>query len=409
MNRSLLVSIGLAAGSLATALAIGRQNVPVLSTPVYRSLDQIDPAIPVGPGYGASSVTDGRPALIVIGAPGYYLLTGSLSVPAGSDGVRIASGGVTLDLRGFSIRGAAGSGDGITMDGVNRANITIRNGTISLMGEDGVDLSRGRNVTVEGVSAAANAFDGIVIDQGQVRQSNARSNGRSGFVHYRSATFTECVATSNSQYGFLTAAIVADGPAERMPAPRESARVTDGTLPTATGAVLRGCVAAQNNLDGFRVGIASIMTECQAQSNAGAGYFLSSDSLLSRSSAVENGSAGIDAGASSIVVDSCMSSVNLVEGVILSAGGVLRQSSVVMRPGQVGVRVAVGIARIEGNTFTGNGTAINLANTRSVAIGNVFGNVLTEVTNASQALVGATVSGTGSLSSSASPWSNLSR
>src|SRR5271154_1653611 len=59
-----------------------------------------------------------------------YRLTGSLSVPAGIDGIDVTASNVTIDLNGFSIKAPGDSG--ITVTGINasaQSDVTVENGT----------------------------------------------------------------------------------------------------------------------------------------------------------------------------------------------------------------------------------------------------------------------------------------
>ncbi|MEM1422772.1 MAG: hypothetical protein AAGH64_02100 [Planctomycetota bacterium] len=78
--------------------------------PTGKTLDEIEPRTPL-------SSPDGQ--TIVIDTPGSYYLTGDIDGAVGS-GIRIDSGGVTIDLGGFAIRSddadvGSGSSAGITI------------------------------------------------------------------------------------------------------------------------------------------------------------------------------------------------------------------------------------------------------------------------------------------------------
>jgi hypothetical protein len=92
-----------------------------------KSLDQIEPRTPI-------SYEE-----YYIGSPGSYYLTANLTgANAGNPyGIWIASDNVTIDLNGFCLQGGSGSSSGIYIYG-NHTNITVRNGTITGWGGDGV-------------------------------------------------------------------------------------------------------------------------------------------------------------------------------------------------------------------------------------------------------------------------------
>lgn len=134
---------------------------------------------------------------VTLSLPGSYRLAGNLTVPnANIDAIVIAASHVTLDLNGFAILGSTdcsggldpcannGIGSGIHTPDV-QFNVTIRNGTIQGMGNEGIFL-RGDSHLVENMHVRSNGFGGIFIgssnDQaGSIVQNNtAQRNGGDG-------------------------------------------------------------------------------------------------------------------------------------------------------------------------------------------------------------------------------------
>src|SRR5437660_214759 len=82
----------------------------------------------------------------IIAQPGSYRLSGNLVVPnTNTTAIQIDADNVTIDLNGFAITGPLpcfvcfpGSGNGIF--GLNRNNITIKNGYIKGVGNNGVSI-----------------------------------------------------------------------------------------------------------------------------------------------------------------------------------------------------------------------------------------------------------------------------
>ena len=121
---------------------------------------------------------------------GSYRLTGNLSVPASTDGVRIEADGVTLDLNGFSISGptritcpiqGCPPNNGIGVHSLNATGSTVRNGSVENMGAEGIRL------------------DG----EARVYDVTARSNGRSGIQVGSWSLVRHCVANQNDLAGII--------------------------------------------------------------------------------------------------------------------------------------------------------------------------------------------------------------
>ncbi len=105
--------------------------------PTMKTLDQVEARTPVQalPGDGS--------ALHVISEPGSYYLTAAIAGEAGRDGIRIAASDVNLDLNGFTLRGVAGSGNGIRVEGTDGAGdpidaVTVGNGVVRGWGANGL-------------------------------------------------------------------------------------------------------------------------------------------------------------------------------------------------------------------------------------------------------------------------------
>lgn len=133
---------------------------------------------------------------VTISESGSYRLTGNLDLTAedaNRDAIDVQAANVTIDLNGFVIFGATictgdpvsscsptGSGDGIQTTSVSYENLTVRNGTIRGMGQNGVNCST--RCTVDNLRAVENGLNGIGVSNrmGIVRDSLAHRNGSSG-------------------------------------------------------------------------------------------------------------------------------------------------------------------------------------------------------------------------------------
>jgi Right handed beta helix region len=175
---------------------------------------------------------------VTISQPGSYKLSGNLTLPnTNTTAIEIAASRVTIDLNGLAIVGpnncafspCSGSGYGIRTT-AESFNVTIRNGTIEGMGQDGISLdgdaftvedmhvtgNGGNGITlgsihltsslVQHVVARENGHDGIDVSSGLVSFSTASENGDAGiFIQgYGSAAHNVC--SLNTGYGLLVGA-----------------------------------------------------------------------------------------------------------------------------------------------------------------------------------------------------------
>lgn len=124
---------------------------------------------------------------------GSYRLTGNLTVTSGADGIDVSADNVTIDLNGFAITGAGGAGgNGIAS---TNSQVTVRNGTVTGMGANGISL--GANATIADVHAVGNGANGIVVgNAGLVTHCTVSGNGGVGI----SITGSGSTVLQNSVY-----------------------------------------------------------------------------------------------------------------------------------------------------------------------------------------------------------------
>ena len=170
--------------------------------------------------FGFALAGDGPGFPITIAHEGSYVLGGDIVVPnANTTAIEITASNVTLDLNGFSIKGptvcsgapfvtnCSPTGTGRGVNAAESPSITVRNGTVTGMGEYGVFVG-GPGSLVERVHASHNGADGFSVASGVVLHSTASHNGGHGMTLSSGVAFGN-VARSNHGTGFsgvLTAA-----------------------------------------------------------------------------------------------------------------------------------------------------------------------------------------------------------
>jgi hypothetical protein len=183
-----------------------------------KTLDQVQPCIPI------QSLPGDATATHVIVDSGSYYLTGNVIGESGKHGLFVQADTVTIDLKGFSLIGVAGSLDGIHFDDPT-VDGSVLKGMIRLWGQDGIDGEKLASGRFEAITSEANGGAGIMMgsdsvasgcllrendhfgidasDNCYIRNCVSRSNGYGGFKLYSGGAVRDCIAESNSYEGVV--------------------------------------------------------------------------------------------------------------------------------------------------------------------------------------------------------------
>ena len=176
-----------------SAFAQGPLTPPGAPAASMKTLDQVEARVPVD----ALHTPGDSSHRFVIMQPGSYYLTGNITGVAGKGGILVDAGNVTIDLNGFGLVGVSGSLEGITslVD-----SVTIRNGTVSGWGSNGIN---GLGITrVYGIQSNNNGGTGVVVgDQSSVTDCNAIQNTNFGIHISQSCQVVHCTASENTNAG----------------------------------------------------------------------------------------------------------------------------------------------------------------------------------------------------------------
>ena len=151
---------------------------------------------------------------VQITQPGSYRLTSNLTVPnETTDGIVVSTSDVGIDLNNFAILGpvtcsgaplvctpATGTGSGVERVSSLNRGISVKNGSITGMGANGVLL--GDQAEVTNLRVRWNRFNGISVGNGATVSGNtANSNGSIGIFGSLGSTVSGNTAYSNGSDG----------------------------------------------------------------------------------------------------------------------------------------------------------------------------------------------------------------
>lgn len=280
----------LATGSLLLAGPLNPPAGPVAST--FKTLSEVEPRIAIS----QANMPGDANSLFVISQPGSYYLTGNITGQTAKNGIKITSGGVTLDLNGFDMLGVAGSRDGVFAESPNLRNITVVNGSVRNWGGDGVDL--GSQVSfgsrIAGVLASGNGGVGIFAGSGgTVTECSADQNASGGIQTGQGTTITNCATHSNTGQGIFTN--------NNCTLTNCAVEFTSGVgagegvgIIVGAGCSVTGCSSISNSSIGISAGLGSTVAECVVRTNTTDGILCTSSCVVRFNTCSVNGNGAGD-------------------------------------------------------------------------------------------------------------------
>ncbi len=297
----------------------GPLTPPAAPTPTMKTLDQVEPRKPIN----ATNTPGDANSVFKITTSGSYYLTGNVTGVSGKNGISIAASNVTIDLKGFTLGGVGSSLDGVHVESGN-TRLTVRNGTITSWGGDGVDEIDGgaTDGIYENIRATGNSADGLRLNE--------------------KCVVTACKLDHNSGSG----------------------------MSCGGRATIKNCTANDNVLLGFYFGAGSILDSI-ASSNGGNGIESFDEPVLIKNCVVfESGDTGIRSGGGGKIAD-CISRLNNFAGI--DTGYYATVTNCTVKNNGIGIFVG-GFSQIVGNMGEGNGDGISTYDDQNVIDGNQMAN-----------------------------------
>jgi parallel beta-helix repeat protein len=236
---------------------------------------------------------------VTITAAGSYRLTGNLTVPdENTDGITVSANDVGIDLNNFAIIGpvtctsgapltcshASGMGSGIERTSSSVRGTSVKNGSITGMGNYGVYL--GHQAEVTNLRVRWNRLDGVFVGTSSTVSGNkARSNGDTGISAGSGSTVSGNTAYDSGDEGIQvdTGSMVSGN----------AARINGGDgIQGSSGSTVSGNAAYDNGADGIQVHNGSTVSGNTVRGNTGYGLnFTGSDAAYSEN-VISNNTAG---------------------------------------------------------------------------------------------------------------------
>lgn len=266
--------------------------------------------IPVGP----STTPGAGNALYVITQPGYYYLTGPISVssPTYRYGIRLDVGGVTLDLNGHRV-----SANGVNCTAIGSpalsSNRHLRNGFIvATSGALGIEGAGLRSV-IEDLTITAEFLGSMGLDLA----------GGSGSLIRRCRFYgnpAEYAIAGTTADGVTIEDVIIDGVSFSLYG-----------VQLRNTATLRRCIIRACGLPCVSAGEGAVVEDCVIGPTFGSGIVVGDRSTISNCTVDRTGNIGIDAG-SQCVVQRCRSTTNTTGGIRVVTSCLVRECFVDFHP-----------------------------------------------------------------------------
>jgi len=269
-----------------------------------------------------SGDTAGYPITIDGSAGRSYRLTSDLIVPdENTDGIKLSTSDIGIDLNNFTIirsgcEGAttdctpvSGTGSGIEYASATNRGISVKNGSITGMGNSGVLL--GEQAEATGLRVRWNRLDGISANKGSTVSGNtAYQNGDEGISAGTGSTVSGNTVYGNGDEGIFASSgstvsgntVYQNGDSGIFVNPSSTVSGNtaynngDDGIVASTASTVSGNTVNLNGDDGIFANTGSTVSENTAYNNSGDGIATSSGVTVQRNNVRSNGGYGLNLG-----------------------------------------------------------------------------------------------------------------
>lgn len=281
---------GLAVAGLVVAGPLNPPAGPV--SPTYKTLNEIEPGIVIN----QANTPGDADSVCKITQPGRYILAGDLVGVVGKHGIEIECSHVTIDFRGYALRGVSGSLSGIDGNGTGPGSptsasyVTLKGGVILGWGQNGVTANNAGAWICEEMKFASNTGWGITVNSGTVfNRCYFALNSLDGCATSNHVEFRECFASQNGGHGFG-----AGSDSQFIGCEATSNAGSGFAVPL--GGRVTGCTATLNNGVGIAVGDGGSVDNCHVDTNRSGGVTVGKGGIVSRCSVNGNGTTSAQPG-----------------------------------------------------------------------------------------------------------------
>ena len=232
-------------------------------------------------------------------------------------GVVVGAPGITIDLKGFTLRGDRDPGDYGIDDSAGYDNVSVKNGVLRNFAIGVFAFNGADGVSLWNLAASGNTAYGMYIDgaSASVKSSAASGNSKGVLVTGDSATIQSLTASGNSVHG-----IVVNGDSAKILSSTASGNGATGIMVSGGSGSVSSSTASGNGFYGiFVIGAAASVRSSTASGNAENGIAVGGASASVKSSAASgNGQTGISVSGTSVSVSSSVASGNAMTGIGVS-------------------------------------------------------------------------------------------